>query len=218
MNAYFKITVLLFQLLLVVNVFSEGFIAGTRVKTPMGHVAIENIRVNDHVMCWDSNNKMVEKPVLFVGKKSVLSHAQIFLDDVCLVSGLDQKFYCASQQKWVSVLGLHKDDGLIARDNRLCTVKRIEFIDEPVELYYLLVQDIHNFCVSELEIVAHNFVPVVAAVVWAFGLGGVELASIGFGFAGGAFLGYSAYKKQQRQSREYTITVGHSAHRHDSAT
>lgn len=199
--------VILLQLLCCVPIYAEGFAAGTLVKTPHGFAPIENIQINDSVMCRDNSNVMTAKPVLCVCKKSFDSHVRIYFDDFCLMVSDDQLFYEKEQNKWVRADQLCINDYLCATDNKMCVVQHVEYNNEPIELYCLYIKDHHNFCVASSEVIVHNFIPFVVAATWAFGAGGIELVKLGFGFLGGTLIGYSLYKKQHKAQKSYNVSV-----------
>ncbi len=203
----FKKLIFLIQFLYFLPIFA-GFNAGTLVRTVNGFVPIENIQKNNFVICIDDYNNMAVKPVLSVYKKSIRSHVRVYCDDICLMVSSDQLLYDARHNKWMVAGKLSVNDFLYAFDGRAYVVRHIEYDNEPTALYCLYIKDCHNFCVTSSGIIVHNFIPIVAGAVWAFGAGGIELVSLGIGFLGGTLIGYSQYKKHQRAKEDNVISVG----------
>src|SRR5579872_4836597 len=134
MNMYIKNILMVCFLLLSANVFAEGFIAGTLVKTLTGYVPIEDIRINDYVLCYDSHNNVVEKPVLHIVIKRAFSSVRLYINDICVTVDKNQKFYCVDRSEWITALNLQQGVILRSNSNAFCVVKHIEFINEPREL------------------------------------------------------------------------------------
>lgn len=198
-EAYFIIFLLFFFGL----VFSEGFIAGTLVKTPHGYTAIENLSVGDLVICFDSDNNCVEKSIAHITSAHVSRYVILYIQDECVGASTDQQLYVEGVlQRWVVLSSLKVNDVLLTINSDPCLIiDVIKYVDEPKQVYCLSVQEHHNFFVSHAEICAHNFFPVgLLGISFVFG-GGIEFAGITCGLAGlGSYLGYEWHKKNKKHA------------------
>src|SRR5437868_14251928 len=79
---------------------TEGFTAGTLVLTSTGYVPIENVRINDEVICLDACGQLTTRPVVFVAQKEVSTYFRIYCDDTCIQAATNQWFYSVQAQTW----------------------------------------------------------------------------------------------------------------------
>ena len=164
---------------------AEGFLAGTVVKIPDGYKKIEEIYIGDRIVCLDNEKNNIESYVTYVGKKSVEQYACLQFGDERIEVACDQLFFDEKNNVWVSALSLPNSEVLRG---------------DKVDVYFLGVARYHNYFVTKNDMCVHNFLPPLVAVLSvAFGLGSVELTSIGLGLAGlGAFLGCKWHKKAEK--------------------
>jgi len=176
-------------------IFSDGFIAGTLIKTPFGYTSIEQLSISDSVVCFDENNNLVERLVINVAHTHVPCYICIHIEDECIGIANKQQLYDVQQQKWIAVDHLKHNNFVLTHDFKPHYIKAIEWINEPIDVYCLSVAEHHNFFVSKADVCAHNFPPIVISFVWAFGSGIVEWLSAGIGIAGLGGLYYKLDKK-----------------------
>ena len=164
---------------------AEGFLAGTMVKIPDGYERIEEIYIGDRVVCLDNEKNNVESIVTYVGKNCVDKYVLVRYTDECIEAACDQLFLNEENNSWIDALSL-QDSEVINRSK--------------ADVYQISVAHYHNYFVTKKDICVHNFLPPLVAVLSvAFGLGSVELTSIGVGLAGlGVFLGYRWHKKAEK--------------------
>jgi hypothetical protein len=98
-----KKLLLIFFLFFAGLIFSEGFIAGTLVKTSHGYTAIENLSVGDFVVCFDDDMHCVERPITHIASVNVLRYVLLYTDDECIGVSIDQQLHVEDVQKWVTV-------------------------------------------------------------------------------------------------------------------
>ncbi len=179
----------------------EGFVAGTKVKTPTGYIPIEQLKINDKILCYDFSNNYIEKPILYTSKKRVQNYIQIFVGNQCIGTAPNQKIYVSQEKRWINASNI--TDYLGCNDTIApCIVHQV---DEEIEVYTITVADYHTFCVSTLHIPVHNFAPVISIVaVWIFGEG-LEIGITAGIIALGSILGAKLFK---RHSAEVALTAG----------
>lgn len=144
------------------NVFliGHGFPAGTLVGTPKGLVPIEQIRENDLIISRNKvTNSFEPKPVVVCGKKTVHQLIKLTVGNAQMLASPEQRFYLFAEKKWVFAKDLKPGQFLLQNRGSYSAITALEKIDRDVETYELSIQDCHNFCASEQEVVAHNFIP-----------------------------------------------------------
>ena len=143
-----KRVILLCLLLSPLMSIAEGFTAGTLVLTSTGYVSIEDIQINDEVVCFDACGRLTKRPVVFVAQKKVSTYFRIYFDDIFIQAAENQRFYSAHVQTWIAASHIQNGELLKCKENNGCVVQYVERIDEIVTIYLLGVAGIHNFCVS----------------------------------------------------------------------
>lgn len=186
---------IIFALFFVNQCCAEGFAKGTLVKVPLGYTKIEDLRLGDYLLCYYSDENIVEGKIVSVIKKTIDEYVQVVVGQHNICIACDQQMYDECSGEWI-VAQLLKNGDILAGH----TVA-VELVKEPIDVYLLSVAQHHNFFVTKLDICAHNFFPPLVLVISAaFGLGAVEIAGISFGFAGlGTFLGYQWHKKSKQK-------------------
>jgi len=195
---FIHLPIVLYLTLLSSLVYAEGFIAGTLVKTATGYTTIENILPGDHVLCFDDQRRLVERPVIFIAKKQIDRYICLMVNNEVICACCDQKLLSVVNNEWVIVQKLREHDLLMAAETNYALTS-IEMKNESVDVYVLSVAEYHNFFVSKVDLSAHNLFPVILlGLSCAFG-GGLEFAGISLGLAGlGTYLGYQWHKKNKK--------------------
>lgn len=166
-----------FSFLVERQLFAEGFLHGTQVKTPIGYVAIEELQINDSVMCCDNAWSFTEQSVIALHKNKVTHYIKIMMGNESICVAADQKFYVPKEQIWCDAQYLMPGDVLLSNGSTLMTIDDVVNVDEEVMVYDIAVNDYHNFCVSSYDIHVHNVIPVITAGIgWVVGLGAAEIA------------------------------------------
>jgi len=166
----------LFGFLIESQLVAEGFFHGTQVKTPMGYVAIEELQINDSVMCCDNEWSLREQPISALYQKRVTHYMKILVNNESIYAAADQKFYVLKKEIWCEAQALMPGDFLLSNCENLIVVDDVIFIDQEATLYDITVDGYHNFCISSRDIHVHNVIPVIAAgFSWVVGLGAVEI-------------------------------------------
>ncbi|MBP6219455.1 MAG: hypothetical protein KA436_12800, partial [Oligoflexales bacterium] len=140
---------------------AEGFRRGTLVKVPGGHTAIEDLKTGDLVISCDLDQigscfeRKIEKT--FSSKSSSLLALQVEEEE--LILDHDHQFYAPQNQNWVEAQTLGPDTQLLTADGHTLQVQGIEELAEDDLVYSISVEGLHNFYVTEQDILVHNWPP-----------------------------------------------------------
>src|SRR5690606_20315106 len=80
---------------------TAGFIAGTLVKTPNGHIPIEQLEVNDLIICYDYQNSFTTRSISHIKKQTTTAYLCIVCESKPLYTSSDHLFYLPQQNIWV---------------------------------------------------------------------------------------------------------------------
>jgi hypothetical protein len=173
----------LYLLLLSHLTISTGFLAGTKVATPLGYTTIELIGIGDYVKGIDRNGNAIFKMVK--ATKTTLSD-QLFgvqIADQTIGCCQDQRWFLARERKWVSTLELDPGNHVYDINGHRLQITLVQLMQQRGIVYDLHVEGEPNYFVTEREIVVHNFAPVVIGLGWAFGAGAIEFVGASGGVA-----------------------------------
>lgn len=154
------------------NILAHGFEAGTPVKVPDGRAAIDTLSAGDLVMSCDVMNRCVPARITAIGVNRVSEHFEVKIDGEAIRTSSDQKFNLDGE--WVKTSALNRSARIT--DSRGGTVSIVEarLIKRPLDLYWLTVEENHNFYVGESEVLAHNvffLIPFIPLLAWGGGAG-----------------------------------------------
>ena len=181
----------MFTLFVITNMLhGEGFIAGTLVKTAHDYTPIENIQLDDKVICYDFNGHCVERAVTNTIKSHHDSFFEVSISGENVYVAPDHKFFLPHKREWIEAKDLIPGHVLLCHCTEFAVVDSVREINEPSEFYDLTVDEYHNFCVSKKDIHVHNVMPLVQfGIQWFFGdplpaiFGLVGLGGVGVGMA-----------------------------------
>ncbi len=165
MKSYIACCLLLFSF----STNAEGFISGTRVKTPTGYSEIQDIKIGDWVLSCDFKNHCVEKEVTHTFQKQASGFLEIHIGHSVIGVDEDNLFYSPQTASWISARVLSQSIHLMNSDYQSRAVKEIRYISQEVVLYTLTVAENHNFYVSHEDILVHNFLVMVPVLAWGAG-------------------------------------------------
>lgn len=165
---FLKVVVFIF-LSLSLHLRSEGFIAGTLVKTKNGYVPIEQLKENDLVVSYDFKNAtLIEDSIVGISKKRVKKVIQLNINNHLLEVDPDHKFYCPMiKENWIKVKDIPLNHVVLKNASELIKINEIKEIEKEVEVYTLSIKNNHNFFISRECILVHN----IAIVAWVIGEG-----------------------------------------------
>ena len=175
-----KKIVALTLLLSVVGLY-PGFVADSLVKTVGGYRSIQDILIDDQV--YTTTVEGTESVTKVVAKKIVISDRAIrfVIGGKQICCSQKQQFYDASKQQWVQAKDLQLHDQLLAANNQIVTIDSIERVSGFVTFYDISLAEKHLFFVSDQELIAHNFIPIVIGIACTFGEGAIVIESVTVG-------------------------------------
>lgn len=162
----------------------KGFVAGTLIKTSSGYECIENLKKGDEVVCWDDvSKKMVISHVVQTFYQNVSEYLQLTVGNICVGMAQNQCLYGLLNDDFLSIdkLGWLEANLLQVKDLLFCPtlepsrslVSNTSIVSEPSVLYDIAVEKYQNFCITENDILVHNFVGVIVpfSIAWGNGAG-----------------------------------------------
>lgn len=169
-------TLLFFQFLLPIFSFSaEGFKEGTLVHTTSGFIPIEQLAIDDAVMCYNfQTQSYTESQITRTSRKETSTIIAIAIGDNVIHADHDQLFYIPAEKQWCRACNLKVGDILLQQNGQNCCISDIQTIHQPATVFDITVDRYHNFCVSEKNIVSHNFIIALPILAWG-GAGGLTL-------------------------------------------
>ena len=142
----------------------EGFPAGTLIKTPSGYKPIESISTGSIITSYDhATKRQVSSTVVDIRTArldwgvTVAAHQKVIIQ-----AGPKTLFYDLVQQRWIQLTGHDISDDqreLFFIQNYDVDAVQITPTSHPSpQVYYLLLVDNHhNFFITEQDILVHNF-------------------------------------------------------------
>ena len=155
-------------LILIVNWHASimpGLAVGTKILTPSGLVAIEDLSVGDRVIGYDpTTHEYLSVPIKDISSYALFDFLIIETDKGIITTSQDQLFYDVVQEKFIPAMAINKDSVFITYDNERCTCIGVVKGSAWTTFYDLTLNEPHIFFSSEAQIVTHNFVPAAAAL------------------------------------------------------
>ena len=135
------------------------FLAGTLVHTTQGLKAIENIKIGDVVLCYNTEKQQLDqKTVSDVFNNHTLKYRVITTENGDVIKATGQHlFYLKSSNTWIKCYQLKVGMSLYdAQRDGLVKITALETIEEKVPTYNLEVETHHNYFVGETGLLSHN--------------------------------------------------------------
>jgi RHS repeat-associated protein len=139
------------------------FTAGTLVSTPCGQKSIENIRVGDMVYAYDfESGNNVECRVAETPTNFTFYWVEIQIGDQTITATRSHLFWEQSTGTWVEAVNLHEGMEVLLQRGEVATISHVQLheLKEPQATYNLIVENEHNYYVSDDEVLVHNGYPV----------------------------------------------------------
>lgn len=188
----------------ILNCFG-GFAAQTQVHTIAGLISIEQIELNESVICWNVLERRFEdKSVIGKIAYNVNGFFSVDVAQSLIACDSSQPFYIAGDNTWMPSHQLSQEDQLFNIKNQIVPIDEVLFLGQTLTMYDLLVEDHHNFCVGSEGIVVHNFVITIPFLV--FGLGDISFATGALSVltaTGASSLFYKLIKSITKAKEEY---------------
>ncbi len=144
--------------------FAEGmknpscFVAGTMILTMVGLVAIENIKAGDKVISTNEETfEVADKVVVETYIREVSKLVHLTINDELISTTEDHPFYVKSKG-FVNAGQLQVGNKVIDLNGDILIVEdiKIEFVENPVTVYNLQVEDFHTYHVGNIGVLVHN--------------------------------------------------------------
>jgi len=184
-----QLSLLIACLLISNTILSEGFLAGTLIKTPNAYKPIEQLKENDLVTSYSFQNKnLVEGKIIKIKKVNYKTCIKLTIEGEDLLTAPDHKFYCPLNEKnhWVKAKELKSGDFILSDLTQCVRIDNVVEIAQECDFYCLSIDKYQNFFISEKNIFVHNFFAIFG-FTWVIGEGikftigaiGAILAGIG---------------------------------------
>lgn len=191
------------------TLLSEGFIAGTLVKTKDKYIPIEQLKENDSVVSYNFNGKNTfESKILKVKKQNYNQCIKLILGNKEIITAPDHKFFCPLKKgNWIEATNLQNNDFILSGIKELVRIESLFKSNLDTDFYCLSIENNHNFFVSEKDIFVHNVAP---AVFILGAIGGFEITLDIAGLFGGiaAYAFSRAFNKPNLKAISKIVTAG----------
>ena len=140
------------------SILSEGFLAGTLVKTNQAFKKIEQLSLEDKLVTYKFKSKDLDvKKIEQITKKKFNRFYKLTIDGKETLAAPDQKFFCPLRKgAWIKAKDIQKNDFIIRDLDKLIRVEEIMELQQEADFYSLSIRDNHNFFVSENNVLVHN--------------------------------------------------------------
>lgn len=176
-----------------------ALVSGTLIQTTYGLVPIEQLHVNDQVITYYSNKSLGLTRITKIAIETTDIIIAIETEKGSFCTSKEQLLYDPICNQWIQAQDLTVNNVFINYNLEHCKCLNIQCYNKPTTVYQISLESPHTLFISDLQILTHNFVPLVLGVSFVFGLGeGFALSSIGAGI--GAFgLGLWKYFKDRQE-------------------
>lgn len=135
------------------------FLAGTMVKTPLGNIEIEKLKVDDKVVVYDfKENCVTEKSIVKLYNNWTNRYFKIVTNDDNEVLATSRHLvWVDNHNKWIPTKELKVGMDLKGFSNEIISITSIEETQEvDLPTYNLEIEDIHNYFVGRYGLLVHN--------------------------------------------------------------
>jgi hypothetical protein len=149
-----------FLLCLIGKVCSEGFSAGTLVKTPTGYRPIEELVSADSVYCFKPSNNAFCIALINTTHKISYSKEElvrITCGNESFITTHDQRFLLHNGQ-WVCA-GSLLPGALFRCLNKFINVTKVEFVESGADTYAVSIFEHQNYMITSHDIIVYNPIP-----------------------------------------------------------
>jgi len=201
--------IFIFSLLIVKSIFSEGFIAGTLVKTLDSYTQIEQLKENDCITSYNFKEKdLACGKILKTTKKHYDKCIKLTINGQEIITAPDHKFFCPLKKGcWIKAQEIQKNDFVLKDIKDLVRIDDIIELNQENDFYCLSIDKSHNYFVSESNVFVHNVAPLVAG---AYALAAAVTATFEFEFTVSLF-GLAAYSIGKYKNNEPAVEIGKKA-------
>ena len=202
-----QLSVVCLSLMFCLKICAHGFGKDAYVNLPDGRLqAIDNISKHQlkqkggySVLAYNENARTTTaKKIRSIGVSQSNCYCAISFNshnsaDICCTP--DQEFYISSLKKWMPAFQLLVGDELQTKDGNCAEITHITFVQSPLEVFIIEVEELHTFFVSRYAVLTHNIIlPIQVLAGFTIPFGGVAAGTIGsffgpIGLTGGLVFG-----------------------------
>lgn len=153
--------------------YSDGFFAGTLVKTPQGYARIENLQIDDAVTAFAADGSVSQSRIMAIGVRNSTEYIAIQSDELTIYVALDQLFYISESSAWKRANEL-----VVGEQIGSLRINDITTHHAPCTIYQLSLEQHHVYYVSTYDIAVHNIVPIAIGISLAFGGGSITFSGL----------------------------------------
>ncbi|AMP98706.1 hypothetical protein AY601_1795 [Pedobacter cryoconitis] len=137
--------------------FIYCFVAGTKVKTPLGDIPIELLEKGDEVFAYSfESREVVVRKVPAVFKNSTERILQIGIENEFIRCTSKHRIWVESENEWVEAGDLAVGMKVLGLNNKEYSINSIFLIEEECDTFNFEVEEVHNYFVGEIGILVHN--------------------------------------------------------------
>jgi hypothetical protein len=190
---------IIFNLLFIIAPLSgEGFLADTLVSTARGYIPIQEIIAGDSVFCSSFEGSCEEGIVIATSQKVVHDCVCVVANTTPIFVEANHLFYVAHEKRWCPAQSLTPGQKLLSSTMFEVAIDDVYAIESEHVLYSIAVQHYNTYCITEHDIIVHNFFFVIPVLAWGAGAGitfleGVSIAGLTTSFI--AAVGLSLVEK-----------------------
>lgn len=155
----------------------------TLIKLDSTLIPLRLLAKEHSIICHNvSSNTLSTSHLIHISKKSTRTIYHIQLPTSTIICSPEQLLYDPLLKQWVSAKNISSNNIFLNSNGSYIPCIHVEKqeLDKPMYLYDLTLTKPHTFFISKEEVLAHNFLPIVIGLSWAFGEG-IALSGIGIG-------------------------------------
>lgn len=175
------ISLTFFLCLMVTKMIFTGFAEGTLVKVPGGYSPIEELEIGDLVYAVKEDGNCSVSRVKFLSSFTGRKHVVLEVDGEQIVVATGQKFYHPELHEWRKAKHLTRHMALLSGVDKIRYVASSTKTKEATLFFDIRLEDVHTFCVTEHDIVVHNFPACMVGFSIAWGCEKVVFETVYFG-------------------------------------
>ena len=134
------------------------FLKGTKVIGENGPINIENVKAGDYIYALNlDNNERELRRVNSVYEGHTEETYEITVGDELIITTPKHQFYVVDKG-WIRAFDLQEGDVLNSISDGNMVIEKIEhkFHDVPLPVYNMSVEGLHNYLVTEYQLLVHN--------------------------------------------------------------
>ena len=138
---------------------TQCFVAGTKVLTKDGLKNIEDIKIGEYVYALNLDTN--EKELRLITNTITTYNNKIYevtLENNEVIKSTEKHEYYVLDKGWVRAYNLKVGDTLSSTIKGKLKIKNIKIVeyDKPIRTYNLTVDGMHNYLITEYEVLVHN--------------------------------------------------------------